>query len=247
MKTLLVVLATTIILFSVSCSNEKTKEKKKAIVKQESLIIGDPFNYGIENMLIFPIGTNYQPMVYENEKPTDYNLNEITVGFTANAGTFNDRWAEEEYINTNENEFDIQNILFYDLETTKSYKLFSDTMHILSFSVHSEFSNPMIVYRIVKTDNNKDSLYNSKDPVILYVSDLYGKNMVQISPDDEKFIDYFYYPEKNIILIKTIVDSNKDKNFLFSDETNFREMKINEPGPGRELFTNSMKDSLRIK
>jgi hypothetical protein len=82
---------------------------------------------------------------------------------------------------------------------------------------------------------------------MLFVSDIYGKNLTQITPDNEQFVDYFYYPQTQTILIKTIIDADKDKNFTNFDETNFREMKIKEPAMGREIFKKSLKDSLRIQ
>ena len=103
----------------------------------------------------------------------------------------------------------------------------------------------MIFYRVVKHDFNNDSVYDSKDAIILYVSDLDGKNLIQITPDNERFVDYTKYSEHNLILIKTIIDSNNDSIFANTDETSFREMKLNNPAMGKEIFSVSLRDSLR--
>jgi len=237
-------------LLVLSCSNEKEKiPETRNANKDTSLIIGDPFNIGLENILIFPIGTNYTPTVTESDKSERLvNSKRVTLSFVSNAvaGTLYDRLASSEYINPSENEFNIRNILFYDLKTNKSYAILKDTAHILSFAMHKEFPKPLILYRIVKKDLNHDSIYNSADPVMLFASDLYGKNLVQITPGDEKFIDYFFYPETGMILVKTIIDSNQDKIFSESDETNFRSMNVKEPSVAQEIFTKSLKDSLRF-
>jgi len=232
-----------------SCNHEKEIERNARIITNDtSLIIGDPINIGLENMLIFPIGTNYTPTLTEPDKSELLvNSKRVTLSFVSNVGsTLYDRLASSEYINPNENEFNIRNILFYDLKTNKSYAILKDTAHILSFAMHKEFPKPLILYRIVKKDFNQDSIYNSFDPVMLFTSDLYGKNLVQVTPSNEKFIDYFFYPETNTILVKTIIDSNHDKIFSESDETNFRSMNIKEPSVAQEIFTKSLKDSLRF-
>ncbi|MDQ3110486.1 MAG: hypothetical protein M3R17_11380, partial [Bacteroidota bacterium] len=163
-----------------------------AAKQKPSLVIGNPLDCGIENMLIFPVGSNYQPDVTERpvEATKVYVNGSATMCLTANTSAFYDSQASTEYVNNNENEFDIRNILFYDQRNGSTYQLMSDTMHILSFAIHKEFSNPLILYRVVINDVNKDSIYNSKDAVMLFVSDIYGKHLTKVTPDEEQFVDY---------------------------------------------------------
>ncbi len=225
-------------LIIVSCNNKIKYE----VQNPSSLIIGDPLECGIENILIFPIGTSYNAKVYDKDLRTTNFLY-----FSKNSSSLNDRFAETEYVNEKENDFDIRNILFYNLINGNSYQLVSDTIHILSFAIHKEFSKPLIFYRIVKQDLNEDKKYNSFDPVMLYVSELDGKNLKQITAVDEHFIDYNYYPKSDKILIKTILDSDKNKEFTNSDETSFVEMIISNPSFGKDVFSKSLKDSLRTQ
>jgi GH15 family glucan-1,4-alpha-glucosidase len=111
--------------------------------------------------------------------------------------------------------------------------------------LHKDYDNPLIFYRVVKNDNNKDSIFNKNDAVMLYVSDLYGKNFTQITPEDEHYVNYTLYSERKTILIKTIIDSDNDSSFTVVDETNFREMSLDKPAMGRSIFSNTLKDSLR--
>lgn len=238
------------LIFVYACS-EKQKVAKPIIKDSNSLIIGNPFDYGVNSMLLFPVGSNYQPIVYEPSSTND-ELKQITdakivLGFCANTSTYYDKSAEKEFKNNDEDKFDIRNILFYDLKTEKSYLLTSDTFHILSFAIHKEFTTPLIFYRVVKKDNNNDSIYNFKDPVILFISDMMGRNLTQITPSDEQFTDYSYYSQTNIILIKTSIDSDADKQFTNYDETNFRELKMDNPTMGKEIFSKSLKDTLRLQ
>ncbi len=245
MRALPVFLFGGLVLSAFSCKPESKTVAAIPTDTTKSLVIGNPLDCGIEGMQIFPVGCNYKPRVYEKE--LEVARTSRVLSFTANSSAGNyDRTAKTEYINTNENEFDIRNIVFYDLEAGNSYPLMSDTAHILSFALHKEFENKLIFYRVVKNDINKDSVYNASDPVMLFVSDLNGRNLTQVTPENEQFVDYFYYEKTQTILVKTVIDGNKDGSFTAGDETNFREMKIKTPTIGREIFTKSLKDSLRL-
>lgn len=248
MKRKLILMFTVLIVIAIACK-EKPKKNNTQLNNTNALIIGNPFDYGTDNILIFPVGSNYKAEVYNKIDNLDrLSSSDIKLSFSQNNNaTLYDKTAEKEYLNTDENKFDIRNILFYNLKTGISYPLINDTLHILSFAIHKEFEKPLIFYRIVKNDNNADSIYNSLDPVMLFISDIYGKNFVQITPENEKYSDYTYYKQTNTILIKTIIDSDNDKSFSNIDETNFREMKIINPSFGREIFEKSLKDSLRMQ
>lgn len=241
--------------FLAACNDKKeeslteAKKEVKRHVNSDALIIGNPMDCGIDNMLLFPVGANYSAQVFENN-PQDVLNRQLANGkelsFTVNASsTLYDRNATTEYINPMEDVFDIRNILFYSLTTGKSYPLVTDSIHILSFALHKELPKPMIFYRVVKRDFNADTLYNSQDPVLLFVSDLSGKGFTQITPDNEQFLNYFYYSKSQTLLIKTAIDSDKDSTFTNNDETNFREVVITNPSMGREIFSRTLKDSLR--
>lgn len=244
-------------LFLFSCTG-KDPVTKNIKSHQMALVIGNPVSYGEGDLLVFPIGANYNPEIKEPAKADLYDAdihaiekskynNRRTGSFTVNdANTF--RWddlAKEEYVNSDETDFDMRNILFYNKSTGKSYILSTDTLHILSFAVHREFGNPLIFYRVVKRDINGDRKYNSADAVMLYVSSPNGSGFMQITPENEQFFDYFYYPETQSILIKTAVDIDDDKQFTDLDETVFREMRLNEPKFGKEIFPADLKKALK--
>lgn len=226
-----------------------------------ALVIGNPIHYDTSALLMFPIGANYNPQI--SKKP-EYSADELNnnfgdndskssgsysytsnQGFVENRATLFDKAAQKEYVNENTEDFDIRNILFYHKRSGKSYILSRDTLHILSFAIHNEFDNPLIFYRVVKMDINKDKKYNSSDAVMLYVSKTDGTELMQITPADEQFYDYFYYHETQSILIKTAYDIDGDRKFTELDETNFREMRLAKPEFGREIFPKDLKDSLK--
>ncbi|MCU0431948.1 MAG: hypothetical protein MUC87_00680 [Bacteroidia bacterium] len=240
---LLLSLTATLLAGSAYRKNKQTKTTVTPVPKTHSLVIGNPVDCGIDKMQIFPVGANYKPSV--TEKPEE--IKSISIGFSANSGstTYYDRNASAEYVNNDENSFDISNILFYNIETDITHALFTDTVHILSFALHKEFPTPLIFYRVVKKDINNDSIYNIEDAVMLYCSTLNGENLTQLTPDNEQFREYFWYPKSNKLLIKTAIDADNSKSFTTGDETTFRSVDILAPALGREIFSKTMKDSLR--
>ena len=237
-------------LFACNSSQESVqKEEEPEIIA--SLVIGDPLDCGIENKLMFPVGTSYTPNIHGEAE--EYNINTDNEGYSQMNFSTNkssavsyDRFAETEYRNDNQEDFDITNILFYDLITGTSFPLIqNDTLHILSFAIHKEFENPLIFYRVVREDINNDEKYNALDPIMLFVSPLSGDTMIQVTPNNEQFIDYFYYQETQKILAKTRIDDNGDKVFNVADETNFIEMELNSPQIGNSIFPEDLKNALK--
>ncbi len=240
-----------LVLFSVACKKNLKKNPQLNIPKNYSLIIGNPLDEIFENTLLFPLGANYNPEI-TGQKNENLDIKESKNGLSfynvsnANAILYDTR-ASNEYVNNSEDLYDIRNILFYNKSTGASYPLTKDTLHILSFAIHKEFKKHLIFYRVVKKDINKDKIYNKKDAVMLYTSDLNGNNFTAITPENEQFIDYFYYPENNVILVKTTINIDNNTVFDEKDETNYRELNINEPKLGREIFNKSFKDSLKAQ
>lgn len=245
--------AIAIALVATSCSGEKKEpKKKKVITKNEGLVIGDPLDCGLDSLTLFPVGCSYDPKVVEGAKEIAVSEGSIRsemvytdMSFAANSVATYDMNATVEYVNENNESYDIRNLLFYDFKTGESYALVKDSVHILSFAIHKEFSNPMIIYRVVKEDYNKDNKFDAFDPVMLYVSELNGKNFQAVTPPDEFYIRYELNRETNSMLIKTAIDSNGDKKFLADDETNFRMMRIDAPKMAKNIFSDKIKDDLR--
>ena len=177
MKSLFVLPLSTLLFAACSQKIIEVEEIIPEPTRVKSLVIGDPLDCGLLNQLMFPIGTSYRPEVIE--KPKDLSGGVLSgttkttdMNFCLNTtGTLWDSNASLEYINNNDGDFDITNILFFDISTGESYPLVGekDTLHILSFAIHKEFENPLIFYRVVKEDYNCDSAFNSLDPVTLYV------------------------------------------------------------------------------
>lgn len=261
-----------------SCSDSSTKEIVEEkdtlnVNRIKSLVIGDPLDCGLEKTLMFPIGSSYLPDVFEGMKWGEqgnyfidassgitvtgttvpsytYAVGYSDLNFSINSGgsTFYDKHAKIEYANEHQDQFDITNILFYDLISGESFPLIkNDTLHILSFAIHKEFNNELIFYRAVRNDYNADEKFDAADPVMLFVSPLNGDTLIQVTPDGEQFIDYFYYKEEQKILAKTLIDADQDSIFTAIDETNYLELSLNQPSTGRSIFSKDLKNILKAQ
>lgn len=258
MKNLLLITLSLPLVFSCS-DNEESPRTPKTPVKSDALIIGDPLDCGLDSLLIFPLGSSYYPDVTEPEEEEEElkSLSQVQgysgtistrskqIQFQANTVSYYDMNASVEYVNEKTEDYDIRNLLFYNMFTQETYPLVLDSLHILSFALHKEYERDLIFYRVVRNDYNEDKKYDNLDPVMLYISDLDGSNFTQITPEDEHFLDYTYYPETQSIMIKTILDSDGNKKFHSNDETSFSSMKITEPTKAKEIFSDDLKESLR--
>ena len=68
---------------------------------------------------------------------------------------------------------------------------------------------------------------------------------IKTTPENEQLLTYFHYPESNTLLVKTALDIDKNGKFTESDETNFREVKLDNPALGRPIFSDSLKANLK--
>jgi len=246
-------LAFSVLSIAISCTEAAKQINPEVVNTASALIIGDALDCGFDSLTIFPVGCSYSPEIVEAPMDSEFSAYNETltqssdISFSANSGNSSryDKNAKIEYNNSNQNDFDIRNLIFYNLITGKSYPLVNDSIHILSFAIHKEYGKGLIFYRVVKENYNGDAKFDSFDPVILYISDLNGSNFTQITPPGEYFVDYTLYERTNSILIKSMIDANDDLKFLKDDETNYRSMILSQPKFAENLFNSVLKDTLR--
>ncbi len=241
-------LHTGLIVMSLAGCKEPIKKKEVHRIKKYekgSLVIGNPVKLNDDLPLLFPVGSSYIPKVFEDPRNIKH-TEDIRIQFIDNAAAnYYDRGSSKEYIVPTQYDYDITNILFHDLRKDVTYELTSDTIHILSFAIHNELRPRKIFYRVVKRDYNDDDRYDSKDPVVLYMSNKDGTDFTQLSSDDQQFVDYFLYDNNRIMLVKTVIDSNQDSLFSANDETSFIKFNINQPGEQKNIFSDSLKTNLK--
>lgn len=248
MKTFSLLLTITVL---ASCSQRKENPIVKLQEEEplnKNLVIGNPIDYDQVDLIIFPVGASYAPSQTGPAKDNTYELTAGMVSFSNGSYTDNVSNTGRYFKNESGDLVDIRNLIFYNKTTGESHTLLDKTAHISSFSIHREFKNPLIMFHVVHHDTNKDKKFNGQDAQVLYVSHLDGSNLVRVTPEDEHFSEYFFYPEQQMILAKMMKDSDSSKVFESYDETFFRRVELKEPAEGKiilnDLQLNNIKTNL---
>ena len=101
------------------------------------------------------------------------------------------------------------------------------------------------LYRIITTDTNQDGKLNDLDANIGYISDLSGKNLRQITPENSQLIDWYTLPAQGEIIFKILNDSDKDRNFTEKDRINFIKVNLNNPKIGTNLIDKQLEQKIQ--
>ncbi|MBW4563196.1 MAG: hypothetical protein KME32_19020 [Mojavia pulchra JT2-VF2] len=144
----------------------------------------------------------------------------------------------------------LYNFIFYHKQDGESHLLLNKKAIINSFELletKSASKSPIRfwLYKILEQDTNTDKKLNSEDALIGYLSDLSGKNLQQITPNNTQVINWVIVPSQNALFIKIIKDSNNDKKFTERDKTNFIRVNLDKPAMGSEIISDSMEQEIK--
>ncbi|WP_373527572.1 hypothetical protein [Nostoc sp.] len=144
----------------------------------------------------------------------------------------------------------LYNIIFYRKQDGASHLLLNKKAIITSFDlleVKAVDKPPTRVwlYRILDQDTNGDKKFNSEDATLGYLSDLSGKNLQQITPNNTKIINWVVVPSQNAIFLKIIKDSDNDKKFTEKDKTNFVRVNLDKIGMGTEIISEQIEQEIK--
>ncbi|HLP89347.1 MAG TPA: hypothetical protein VK184_12245 [Nostocaceae cyanobacterium] len=106
-------------------------------------------------------------------------------------------------------------------------------------------TNLFLLYNIIDKDTNEDKKLDQNDAVIAYISDLSGKNLKQLTPNNTKMINSVLLPSQNAVIIKILKDTNNDKKFTSEDTVNFVRVNLNQPEIGKEIITNKLDQEIK--
>ena len=67
MKKLYILTVISCMMFLQSCNFFKKKDKVADNPKSLALVIGNPFDLGLDSVIAFPVGANYNPKINEND------------------------------------------------------------------------------------------------------------------------------------------------------------------------------------
>ena len=93
-----------------------------------------------------------------------------------------------------------------------------------------------LLYAITDKDTNGDGYINGDDETLVYISDMSGKNLKQITPPGTQFLDWNMDEKGTFILISIVKDTNKDKKFDDKDDTTIIKVNALKPEIGQEII-----------
>jgi hypothetical protein len=221
---------TTIILatlaFACKSTDSKTSEQSKATENPQSqlkIVYGD----------------------FVIKEKSDYLMIPVYLAKTKSSGGIN-LASSREY----QREETPQNFVFYHKQNGETHLLLNKKAIIKSFDL-LEPKDPkkspakFWLYKIIDQDTNQDKELNKNDAIIGYLSDLSGKNLQQITPDNTQVISWLLIPSQNAIFLKIIKDANNDKQFTELDKTNFVRVNLDQPGMGTEIISDQIEQQIK--
>ncbi len=144
----------------------------------------------------------------------------------------------------------LYNLIFYGKQNGEAHLLLNKKAIITSFDLlevkaAEKPTTRVWLYRIIDQDTNTDKKLNSEDATIGYLSDLSGKNLQQITPNNTRIISWVVVPSQNAIFLKIIKDSDNDKNFTAEDKTNFVRVNLDKIGMGTEIISDQIEQEIK--
>ena len=144
----------------------------------------------------------------------------------------------------------LYNIIFYQKQNGEVHPLLNKKAIITSFDLlevkaANKPTTRVWLYRIIDQDTNTDKKLNGEDATIGYVSDLSGKNLQQITPNNTRIISWVVVPSQNAIFLKIIKDSDNNKKFTDEDKTNFVRVNLDKIGMGTEIISDQIEQEIK--
>ncbi|BAY23668.1 hypothetical protein NIES2100_34600 [Calothrix sp. NIES-2100] len=147
-------------------------------------------------------------------------------------------------------DYKIYNFIFYQKQDGETHLLLKKKAIINSFDfletkVVGKTPTRLWLYKIIEQDTNADKKLNFEDAILGYISDLSGKNLVQVTPNNTKILNWVIIPSQNALFLKIIKDSDNDKKFTENDQTNFIRVNLDKPAMGTEIISDSIEQEIK--
>ena len=139
-------------------------------------------------------------------------------------------------------DYKIYNFIFYRKQDGETHLLLKKKAIINSFDfletkILGKTPTRLWLYKILEQDTNADKKLNFEDAIVGYISDLSGKNLVQVTPNNSQILNWVIIKSQNALFLKIIKDSDNDKKFTENDKTNFIRVNLDKPAMGTEIIS----------
>lgn len=161
-----------------------------------------------------------------------------------------DKGSDWNFSRYDKRENKITNIIFYHKQKTDTHILLNKKAIINSFDLLETKTagkppTRFWLYKIIDQNTNQDKELDNADAIIGYLSDLSGKNLQQITPNNTQIINWVIIPSQNAIFLKIVKDSDNDKKFTAADKTNFVRVNLDKPGMGTEIISEQIEQQIK--
>ncbi|MBE9215105.1 hypothetical protein IQ247_20970 [Plectonema cf. radiosum LEGE 06105] len=184
----------------------------------------------------------YGDLIIKEE--SDYLMIPVSIFPDANQGEKS--WIEKSS-RSYEDRQDIYNIIFYSKKDASTNALLDKKAIIKSFDLierkaTAEPIQRFWLYRIIQKDTNEDKKLDYQDATIGYLSDLSGRNLQQITPDNTQLNSWIVVQSTGAIFLEITKDTNKDQKF---DTKKYIRVNLDNPSIGKEIITNQLEDQIK--
>ncbi len=215
---------------SVSCNAiDRTKEQSQATAQQTpqpSIIYGDLIIKKESDYLMIPV--SIFPDANQGEKD----------GENLFSGSYSRSYKDRK---------SIYNLIFYSKKDASTNALLDKKAIIKSFDLIEKKAIGQLVkrfwlYRIIEKDTNEDKKLDYRDATIGYFSDLSGRNLQQITPDNTQLNSWKVVQSTGAIFLEITKDTDNDKKF---DTKSYIRVNLDNPSIGKEIISNQLEDEIK--
>ncbi len=223
-------------------TNDSTTTDPK---NQQILVYGDYMDLDSTDYLLIPLGMKVVDGK-ENSGLRSKSSDEDSgaYGFPSSFRSYKYNFYSLDFGNCN-------NIIFYNKKNDETHLLLQKPAIISQFYFpyyNKEYTGDkyyFILLGIREDDTNLDGYINQDDAETVYLSNLSGKTMFKITPDNTQLVDWFIDMSTNTILMKVRFDSNNDKKFNYYDEIEILKTSIDSPVEAKKIIGKEIKANIQ--
>ncbi|MEO1430692.1 MAG: hypothetical protein AAFV71_16830 [Cyanobacteria bacterium J06633_8] len=178
------------------------------------------------------------------KKESDYLMIPVSIFPDANQGEKSWKHLSSSSYQDRKN---VYNLIFYSKKDASINTLLDKNAIIKSFDLIEKKtigqpSKKFWLYRIIEQDTNKDNQLNYQDATIGYLSDLSGRNLQQITPNNTQLNDWNVVQSTGAIFLEITKDTNDDKKF---DTKSYIRVNLDNPGIGKEIISSDLENKIK--
>ena len=187
----------------------------------------------------------YGDLIIKEE--TDYLMIPVSIFPDVNQGGNKGSLYGGSFSRSSRDRKNIYNLIFYSKKDASTNTLLDKKAIIKSFDLIEKkaIGKPVKkfwLYRIIEKDTNIDGKLDYQDATIGYLSDLSGRNLQQITPDNTQLNSWNVVQSTGAIFLEITKDTDGDKKF---DTKSYIRVNLDNPGIGKDIISNQLEEKIK--